>query len=67
MGDSFIDHGIFLKSKRYRKALDAYAKTKNADEFALGLQAAGYATDPNYGKTLTSLMGKYDLYQFNAK
>lgn len=46
MADSFLDHGLFVTSKRYRKALDAYAKSKDADEFAHGLQRAGYATDP---------------------
>src|SRR5215210_4148222 len=49
MAGSFIDHGIFLQSNaRYRKALDAYATSKDANEFARGLQKAGYATDPNY-------------------
>src|SRR5882672_7178570 len=67
MAGSFIDHGIFLTSNtRYRKALDAYAESKDADEFARGLQKAGYATDPNYAKTLISLMKKFELTQFNA-
>jgi flagellum-specific peptidoglycan hydrolase FlgJ len=67
MAGSFIDHGIFLESNaRYGKALGAYAKSKDADEFARGLQVAGYATDPNYAKTLISLMKKHDLYQFDA-
>ena len=41
MTDSFLDHGIFLTGSRYRKALAAYARTKDADEFARGLQEAG--------------------------
>ena len=68
MADSFLDHGIFLTSnKRYAKAIAAYAKSKDADEFARGLQNAGYATDPQYAKPLVSLMKKNDLYKFNAK
>jgi len=66
MAGSFIDHGLFLTAPRYRKALQAYQKTKNANDFAQGLQDAGYATDPNYAKTLISLMKKFDLYQFDA-
>jgi peptidoglycan hydrolase FlgJ len=42
-------------------------KSKDADEFARGLQNAGYATDPQYAKPLVSLMKKNDLYKFNAK
>ena len=68
MADSFLDHGIFPTSnKRYAKAIAAYAKSKDADEFARGLQKAGYATDPQYAKLLISLMKKNDLYKFNAK
>jgi len=67
MADSFVDHGVFLTSKRYRKALDAYAKSRDADQYARGLQKAGYATDPNYAELLISLMMKNDLYKFNAE
>jgi flagellum-specific peptidoglycan hydrolase FlgJ len=67
MAGSFIDHGIFLTTNaRYLKALAAYKKTKDANDYARGLQEAGYATDPNYAKTLISLMKKFDLTQFNA-
>ncbi|MBI1424880.1 MAG: hypothetical protein GC149_15645 [Gammaproteobacteria bacterium] len=68
MSDSFLDHGMFLKNNpRYSSALASYAKTKNADDFAQGLQNAGYATDPNYANLLTSIMKKYNLYQYNQK
>ena len=68
MSDSFLDHGTFLKNNpRYSSALTAYAKTKNADDFAHGLQKAGYATDPNYANLLISIMKKYKLYQYNQK
>ena len=68
MSDSFLDHGMFLKNNpRYSSALTHYAKTKNADDFAHGLQKAGYATDPNYAKLLISIMKKYSLYKYNQK
>ena len=59
MSDSFLDHGLFLKNNpRYHHALVNYAKTKDADEFAHGLQKAGYATDPHYAELLISIMKK---------
>jgi len=67
MESSFRDHGMFLRNNpRYRAALDAYAKTNDADEFARGLQNAGYATDPHYAELLISIMQRYNLYQYNA-
>jgi len=66
MTDSFTDHGMFIKNNsRYRSALDAYAKTGDAEEFARGLQEAHYATDPNYAETLIKIMGQRKLYQYN--
>jgi flagellum-specific peptidoglycan hydrolase FlgJ len=66
MESSFRDHGMFLRNNsRYHAALDAYAKTKDADEFARGLQKAGYATDPHYSELLISIMKKNDLYKYN--
>ena len=68
MEDSFLDHGLFIKNNpRYSAALTNYSKNSNADDFALGLQKAGYATDPQYAKLLISIMKKYDLYQYNKK
>ena len=67
MAGSFTDHGMFLKNNaRYKKAITAYAKNKDANKFAEGLQEAGYATDPKYASQLISLMQKNDLYKFNA-
>lgn len=66
MAGSFVDHGKFLTGPRYQKALKAYAKSKDADEYARGLQKAGYATDPKYAGTLILLMKKYNLYQYDA-
>ena len=67
MTGSFTDHGLFLRDgPRYAKAMAAYAKDKDANEFARGLQKAGYATDPKYADLLISIMKKNDLYKFNA-
>jgi len=68
MTDSFLDHGLFLKyNSRYHSALAAYAKTGDADEFARGLDLAGYATNPNYGELLIKIMKGRNLYQYNTK
>ena len=66
MAGSFLDHGLFLTSPRYKSAHDAYAATKDANEYARGLQKAGYATDPQYANTLISIMSAHNLYRFNA-
>lgn len=62
--DSFKDHGRFLAvdNSRYGPAFEA----DNADDFARALQAAGYATDPNYADKLIKMMEDNDLYRFNA-
>ncbi|CAG0964256.1 Peptidoglycan hydrolase FlgJ [Burkholderiales bacterium] len=59
--DAFADYARLLtESPRYAKAL---AQAKDAVGFAQGLQQAGYATDPQYGRKLTrtieSLLGRY--------
>ena len=47
--DAFQAHRVFLETNpRYEGALAA----ETAKDFALGLEAAGYATAPNYGSTL---------------
>lgn len=66
MAGSFVDHGKFLTAPRYQPALQAYAQSKDANEYARGLQKAGYATDPHYADLLISLMDKHGLKQFNA-
>lgn len=67
MTGSFTDHGLFLRDNaRYARAMAAYAANKDANQFARGLQAAGYATDPGYADKLISIMTSNDLYRFNA-
>ncbi|MCX7099561.1 MAG: glucosaminidase domain-containing protein [Methylococcales bacterium] len=68
MQDSFVDHGRFLKNNaRYASILFEYAKTGNSDDFARGLQKAGYATDPKYAELLINIMTSHKLYALNIK
>jgi flagellum-specific peptidoglycan hydrolase FlgJ len=47
--EAFAGHKAFLETnQRYQGALGA----ETAKDFAIGLQKAGYATDPNYGVSL---------------
>ncbi len=52
--DSFKDYASLLKNNpRYENVL---ANGKDAAGFAQGLQAAGYATDPNYAAKLSRII-----------
>ncbi|KQV54238.1 MULTISPECIES: flagellar assembly peptidoglycan hydrolase FlgJ [unclassified Duganella] len=54
--DSFKDYARLLSSNpRYEKALAA-ANGTDAAGFAMGLQRAGYATDPNYASKLAGII-----------
>ncbi|HEK1721353.1 TPA: glucosaminidase domain-containing protein, partial [Proteus mirabilis] len=48
---------FFIKNKRYHFLFN----TKDPIEWANGLQKAGYATDPNYAKTLIAIMRSQNL------
>lgn len=51
--ESFIDHGRFLTgNKRYANAF----QTTDPKLFADNVAGAGYATDPNYAKTIKSII-----------
>ena len=58
--DSFKDRVDFLK-KNQRYAKHGVFTAKSPEEQADALQRAGYATDPNYAKTLKMLIAKYNL------
>ena len=52
--DSFRDYASLLKNNpRYQNVI---ASGKDASAFAQGLQAAGYATDPNYAAKLSRII-----------
>jgi len=58
--DSFSDRAKFLlQNPRYKNAGVFTAKTP--EQQAEALQKAGYATDPNYAKLLSVIIGKYNL------
>jgi len=62
IGEAFDEHGRLLAT-----ALPyAHARTlvNDPDAFAEALTGV-YATDPNYGESLTGLMKTYNLYQYD--
>ncbi len=57
--DSFRDHSLFLKRKRY-EVLFTY-DINDYKSWANGLKACGYATDPNYPGKLIRIIETYGL------
>ncbi len=58
MEDSFNDYGHFLTTnRRYQTAFE----TTDPEQFAIELQKAGYATDPEYADKLISIIRRWDL------
>ncbi|MDG1580350.1 flagellar assembly peptidoglycan hydrolase FlgJ [Pseudomonas sp. GOM6] len=58
---SFNDYVNFLQGNgRYQEAL---AATDNPERFVRELQAAGYATDPNYARKIGQIARKMQTYQ----
>jgi flagellar protein FlgJ len=52
--DAFKDYAKLLtKNPRYENVI---ANAKDATSFAVGLQKAGYATDPQYANKLTKII-----------
>lgn len=62
--DSLTDHANFLlNNSRYDKLFDY----DTPEQWAKGLQKAGYSTSPTYADTLIKLIKKYDLKQYDTK
>lgn len=54
---AFSDYSRFLQQNpRYQTALESMRSTNDAKSWGDHLQAAGYATDPNYGKKIASIV-----------
>lgn len=63
--DSFRDHAQVLRdSPRYRSLFQRSVYDYRA--WAIGLQAAGYATSANYAKALIGYIDAYALYSLNG-
>jgi flagellum-specific peptidoglycan hydrolase FlgJ len=61
--ESFKDHSIFLKRKRYATLFDL--PITDYKGWANGLKAAGYATNPKYPDLLINIIEKYNLQQYD--
>jgi len=63
MAQSISDHGLLLATgSSYKQAM---ADRRSPDTFANDLTGV-YATDPNYGASLITIMRQYNLYRFDA-
>ena len=62
--NSFIDHSYFLASRPRYASLFQLDKM-DYKSWALGLKAAGYATDPKYPDKLIGLIERYQLNRFD--
>ncbi len=63
LAESIDDHGRLLAQSGYYQQAMAHRQSPN--EFAKALTGV-YATDPNYGSNLITLMLRYDLYHYGA-
>jgi len=64
--DGFDDHGKFLVvNKRYASLFKL--PVTDFVNWANGLKAAGYVTDPNYASKLISIINKYNLQQYDDR
>jgi LysM repeat protein len=65
LADSIVDHGRwFHENSRYRKALEV---KNDPRAFAYAINAAGYATDPDYAPKLIDLMDRFNLYAYDLQ
>ncbi len=63
VAESIDDHGRLLARSGYYQ--QAMGDRTNPDKFAAALTGV-YATDPDYGANLISLMRRYDLYRYGV-
>lgn len=62
--DSFRDHSLFLKNRKWYASLFEL-KTTDYKGWAKGLKAAGYATNPLYADLLIKLIEQHKLYELD--
>ncbi len=58
---SFRDHSEFLSTRNYR-----HLRGKSTEQYAEGLQTAGYATSDTYAKDLLEIIETCDLQYFDS-
>lgn len=61
--DSMLDHAKVLSLPRYQTHL---ANAKTVNEYAHGIKAGGYATDPQYAQKLLNVIGTHNLNQYDG-
>jgi Mannosyl-glycoprotein endo-beta-N-acetylglucosaminidase len=61
--DSMLDHAELLSKERYAKHLKS---AKSINDFAAGIKAGGYATDPSYVSKLLGIISSNDLHQYDT-
>jgi len=61
--DSMLDHAKVLSLPRYQTHL---ANAKTVNEYANGIKAGGYATDPQYAQKLLNVIGTHNLNQYDG-
>lgn len=62
--DSIEDHGKMLREKP-RYAQNGVFSAPNYEEQIKAIKKAGYATDPNYVKSICSIINRLDLWQYD--
>lgn len=60
--ESMYDHALLLSKPRYQVHL---ANAKTVNDYAAGIKAGGYATDPNYVSKLLGVIGSHNLNQYD--
>lgn len=61
--ESMLDHAKLLQKERYAKHL---SKAKSVEDYAKGIKAGGYATDPDYVSKLLGIIKSNNLHQYDG-
>jgi len=64
--ESYEDHSLFLKSRRWYEPLFRLPVT-DYKRWAYGLKKAGYATEPRYAEMLIDIIEKNELYKYDLQ
>lgn len=61
--ESMKDHAKFLSGQRYQAQ---FKDAKSVNDYAYGLQKAGYATSPTYANSLLGIINTNNLHQYDG-